>query len=81
MPRPAWMGERVMLKWVELVLKPYVGNVPDNIQPLLLLDSYWCHTMASVATEIANLSVEVKSFQEVALECVSPLMWWASENR
>ena len=29
----AWMDERVMLKWVELVLKPYVENVlvPDNI--------------------------------------------------
>ena len=51
-----------MLKWVEeLVLKPYVDkNVPNNIQPLLLLDSYRCHTMASVAAEIADLGVEVK---------------------
>jgi hypothetical protein len=56
----AWMDERVILKWVETVLKPYVENVPDNIQPLLLLDSSRCHTMASVAAETADLGVEVK---------------------
>ena len=27
----AWMDERVMLMWVEMVLKPYVDTAPENI--------------------------------------------------
>ena len=36
----AWMDERVMLLWVEKVLKPYVEAAPDGIIPILFLDSY-----------------------------------------
>ena len=55
----AWMDEGVMLKWVRSVLKPYVETTPHNIIPLLLLDSYRCHMMASVVNEIQDLGVEV----------------------
>ena len=39
----AWMDERVMLLWVEKVLKPYVEAAPDGIIPILFLDSHRCH--------------------------------------
>ena len=56
----AWMDERVMLLWVEKVLKPYVESAPEGIVPLLLLDSYCCQVMASVVNEIQDLGVEVE---------------------
>jgi hypothetical protein len=36
----AWMDERVMLHWVDEVIKPYVATAPDDVIPVLLLDSY-----------------------------------------
>ena len=56
----AWMDERVMIEWVDNVLKPYVANAPDHVIPLLILDSYRCHMMASVVTRIQELGIEVK---------------------
>ncbi len=56
----AWMDEHVMLAWVEEVLAPYVATAPDDIVPLLILDSYQCHMMASVVYKIQELGVEVK---------------------
>jgi hypothetical protein len=35
-----WMDERAMLAWVEEVLAPYVAMAPEDIIPLLILDSY-----------------------------------------
>ena len=55
------MDERVMIAWVDDVLKPYVANAPDHVIPLLILDSYRCdHMMASVVTRIQELGIEVK---------------------
>ena len=56
----AWMDETVMLMWVEKVIKPYVMTAPDNIVPLLFLDSYRCHMMASVVGKIQELGIEVQ---------------------
>ena len=56
----AWMDERVMLAWVDEVLVPYVATAPDNIVPLLILDSYRCHMMGSVVQRIQELGVEVQ---------------------
>ena len=42
----AWMDERVMKHWVDQVLQPYVATAPDDVIPVLLLDSYRCHIMA-----------------------------------
>jgi len=56
----AWMDEEVMVAWVNDVLKPYVANAPDHVIPLLILDSYRCHMMASVVTRIQDLGVEVR---------------------
>ncbi len=56
----AWMDKRVMLAWVEKVLAPYVAMAPEDIIPLLILDSYRCHMMASVVSKIQELGVEVK---------------------
>jgi hypothetical protein len=56
----AWMDERVMIEWVDNVLKLYVANAPDHVIPLLILDSYLCHMMALVVTRIQELGIEVK---------------------
>ncbi len=55
----AWMDEQVMLAWVEEVLAPHVAMAPEDIIPLLILDSYRCHMMASVVSKIQELGVEV----------------------
>ena len=55
----AWMDERVMLLWAEKVLKPYVETAPEHVIPLLILDSYRCHMMASVVQAIQEMGVEV----------------------
>lgn len=54
----AWTDERVMLQWVETVLKPYVANCPSGIVPYLILDKYKCHYQGSVAKRIEELGVE-----------------------
>ena len=56
----AWMDESVMMKWVDTVLKPYVEGAPQGIIPVLLLDSYRCHMMASVVSKINELGVQVE---------------------
>ncbi len=56
----AWMDKQVMLAWVEKVLAPSVATAPEDIIPLLILDSYQCHMMASVVYKIQELGVEVK---------------------
>jgi DDE superfamily endonuclease len=56
----AWMDERVMLEWVDVVLKPFVADAPPDIVPLLFLDSYKCHLMSSVVSKIQELGVEVQ---------------------
>ena len=56
----AWMDERVMLMWVDMVLKPYVDTAPQNVVPLLFLDPCCCHMMNSVVYVIQDLGVEVE---------------------
>ncbi len=56
----AWMDEVRMIAWVNEVLAPYIATAPDDIVPLLVLDSYQCHMMASVVQMIQELGVEVK---------------------
>jgi hypothetical protein len=75
----AWMDEHVMLSWVDDVLRPYVESAPENIIPLLILDSYRCHMMPSVVMRIEELGVEVRHIPggctADAPHSVSPLMW------
>ena len=43
------------------VLQPYAETAPEDIVPILILDSYRCHMMASVVQKIqGELGVEVK---------------------
>ena len=57
----AWMDERCMLIWVDEVFRAYlVANPPpEGVQPVLLLDSYRCHMMASVVSRIEAMGVHV----------------------
>ena len=59
----AWMDEVCMLRWIEEVLKPYlvVNPPPPGIVPVILLDAYRCHMMASVTDAIADLGIEIIS--------------------
>ena len=54
----AWCDERVMLIWVDEVLKPYVSTAPPGVVPYLLLDKYTCHYQGTVARAIEDLGVE-----------------------
>ena len=56
----AWMDEQVMKDWVETVLKPHVEQAPEDIHPILLLDSYRCHMMASIVNAIGDLGVQIE---------------------
>ena len=55
----AWMDEGVMFLWAQDVLKLYVSLAPRRVHPVLLLDSYRCHLMASVVSQIEALGVTV----------------------
>ena len=57
----AWIDERAMTQWVDEVLGAYlVANPPpEGVQPVLLLDSYRCHMMASVVSRIEAMGVDV----------------------
>ena len=54
------MDERVMIEWVENILKPYIEMAPENVALLLVLDFYWCQMMTSMMEAIQQLGVEVK---------------------
>jgi hypothetical protein len=54
------MDEGVMIAWINKVLKPYIANAPEDIIPLLILDSYRCHMMGSVVQRIQELGIEVR---------------------
>ncbi len=57
----AWMDEHCMLMWVDKIFQPYLAAnpPPEGVQPVLLLDSYRCHMMASVVSRIKALGVLV----------------------
>jgi hypothetical protein len=59
--KAAWMDEDCMLAWVDLVLKKYLVDnpPPPGVVPVILLDSYRCHMMASVVGSIQALGYEI----------------------
>jgi hypothetical protein len=60
----AWMDEGCMMLWVNQILGPYlaVNPLPPGIQPVILLDAYRCHMMASVVAKISELGIKVIHF-------------------
>jgi hypothetical protein len=59
-PTRAPYHEVSMIAWINEVLVPCIATAPDDAVPLLVLDSYQCHMMASVVEMIQELGVEVK---------------------
>jgi hypothetical protein len=57
----AWMDERTMFQWVDVVFAAYLAANPplEGIIPVLLLDLYRCHMMTSVVSRIQAIGVEV----------------------
>jgi hypothetical protein len=63
------MDKGVMLVWVDNIVWPFIETAPDDVIPLLILDSYQCHMMGLVVQKIQELGVEeVKHIPE---ECTS----------
>lgn len=57
----AWMDEMIMKVWVEKFLKPFVESAArSGCHPVLILDSYRCHMMASIVGLINDLGVQVE---------------------
>jgi hypothetical protein len=71
----AWKDEVCMLRWIEEVLKPYlaVNLPPPDIIPVILLDAYRCHMMASITNAIANLGIEIISIPSGCTGLCQPL--------
>ena len=40
-----WMDEGAILEWVEQILKLCIATDPENVVPLLMLNSFLCHKM------------------------------------
>ena len=62
-----------MLHWVDEVIKLYITTAPDNVVPVLLLDSYQCHIMASIVNKITDLGLEVIHIPGGCTGLVQPL--------
>jgi hypothetical protein len=68
-----WMDEDAMIVWVDQVLCPHIESAPPGVLPIISLDSYHCHMMASVVCKIQDLGVEVEHIPWGALHCVNLL--------
>ena len=56
----AWMDKEAMLVWIKQVLCPHIETALPGILPILSLDSYRCHMMASVVGKVQDLGAEVE---------------------
>lgn len=52
------MDERLMLDWVDNVLKPWAATAPEHIRPFILLDSYRCHLTHAVMVAMDECGVD-----------------------
>ncbi len=69
----AWFDEEIMLKWVEMVLKPYLLGAPRYIVPLILLDSFKVHMLGSAVKAIQALGAEVEFIPPGCTGLVQPM--------
>jgi hypothetical protein len=66
--------KKVMLMWVETVLKLHIITVPKNIVPIFLLDLHRLHLMASIGESIQELGVKVEHISGGCIMFVNPWM-------
>jgi hypothetical protein len=62
-----------MLDWVENILAPYVVTAPVGVIPILFLESFKVHLMASVADVIQKLGVEIEYITPGCTGLVQPV--------
>jgi hypothetical protein len=62
-----------MFAWVDEVLAPYMDQAPNNLVPLLVLNSYQCHMIVSVVQRINQLSVKVKHIPRGCTSLCQPI--------
>ena len=60
MQKKAWMDEAMMMKWIDVCLKPWKNTLPPMVVPLLILDSFRVHMMGPVVETIQRLGIEVQ---------------------
>jgi hypothetical protein len=56
----AWFDQPTILKWIDHILAPYVATAPEGVVPILFLDSFLVHMMATVVNRIQDLGVQVE---------------------
>ena len=71
--KKAWFDERVMLHWVEHVLRPYVATAPVGVIPIIFLDSFKVHLLGSVANAIQNIGVQLEYIPPGCTGLVQPI--------
>jgi hypothetical protein len=59
-PKKEWFDEPTMLKWIYEILAPYVATAPEGVVPILFLDSFSVHMMATVVNVIQDLGIQVE---------------------
>ena len=69
----AWIDKEAMIIWVDQVLCPYLETALAGVLPILFLDSYRCHMMASGVGMIQDLGDEVEYIREDVLHCANLL--------
>ena len=50
----------MMLLWLEKCLVPWKNTLPDDVMPLLILDSFRIHMMGPIVETIQRLGIEVQ---------------------
>lgn len=63
----ALTDERIMLHWVNNVLKPHVAKAPPGVVPHLILDKHNAIVQAALCKQLKILESSRTSFQEAAL--------------
>jgi hypothetical protein len=67
------MDETVMMVWVDKILVPHVATAPDDVIPLLILNSYHCHMMSCVVQKMNKLGVKVKHILGGCISLCQPI--------
>ena len=54
------MDKDMMMLWIDSVLVPWKKSVPEGIVPLLILDSFHVHMMATIVQQIQEIGIKVQ---------------------
>ena len=58
--KKAWMDLEAMMKWIDLILVPFLQQRGDAVRPLLMLDDYKVHKCDAVRERLEALGVDLQ---------------------